>query len=282
MLEVYFESDKEVIRFCERLFQYNKNIELHWKTHEEWGNHLQFTVQHPSNEIVKAIAKSMVDVFVTHRFTKIAKEIIKDYYYYSNADEIERILEITHWIVLGDDDDSAYVRNRKEPRKVLYSLFFSNVKNTSVVHFDSIVNFRLKVFKDQLIDYVGLAIDEFKREEEHQAFVNMLREYIAKKEASFSTIYILQGNPFSFYKPDGKRFSKMELRMLMQEEPLYIVGLDEEELNLAPLVAMAPEKIKIYGDHPSEPKTLTVINVFQEKVDFEPYQNFPFLADKKV
>jgi hypothetical protein len=41
-------------------------------------------------------------------------------------------------------------------------------------------------------------------------------------------------------------------------------------------VAMAPEKIKIYGDHPSEPKTLTVINVFQERVDFEPYNNFPF------
>jgi len=68
----------------------------------------------------------------------------------------------------------------------------------------------------------------------------------------------------------------MELRTVMQNAPLYIVGLDEDEWNLAPLIAMAPKRIKIYGDLPSEPKTLTVINVFQERVDFEPIQKFPF------
>ncbi|WP_375540675.1 sporulation protein YtxC [Virgibacillus saliphilus] len=81
---------------------------------------------------------------------------------------------------------------------------------------------------------------------------------------------------FTFYKHNGKQISTMELRSLMKSEPLYIVGLDEDELNLAPLVAMAPKKIKMYGDDPSEPKTLTVINVFQEKVDFKAYHHFPF------
>ena len=123
---------------------------------------------------------------------------------------------------------------------------------------------------------VGLAIDEYKREEDHQEFVNMLREYIAKKEPIYNVVHIVQGNTFSFFKADGKRFTRMELRMLMQKEPLYIVGLDEDELNLAPLVALAPKKIKIYGDDPSEPKTLTVINVFQERVDFESINKFPF------
>lgn len=276
MLEVYFESDKEVISFCEQLFRYNKKIELHWKTHEDWGNHIQFEEKLPKNEFIEVIAKSMVDVFITHRLGAMIKSIIEDYYYYTNTDELERIMDLTHWIFAGEDDDSLSVRNDKDPKQLMQSLFIANIKNTATVHYDSIVNFRLKVFKDQLIHYVGLAIDEFKREEDHQAFVNMLREYIAKKEPSFNVIHILQGSSFSFFKQNGKRFSKMELRMLIQKEPLYIVGLDESELNLAPLVAMAPKKIKIYGDHPSEPKTLTVINVFQEKADFEPYSNFPF------
>jgi hypothetical protein len=62
----------------------------------------------------------------------------------------------------------------------------------------------------------------------------------------------------------------------MQSEALYIFGLDENELNLAPLIAMVPEKIKIYGNDPSEAKTMTVINIFQEKVIFEHDRHFPF------
>ncbi|OZU89757.1 hypothetical protein CIL03_01045 [Virgibacillus indicus] len=276
MLEVYFESDKEVISFCEQVFRYNKQIELHWKTHEDFGNHLQFEELFQSNELVETIAKSMVDVFMTHRLGGMIRHIIEDFYYYTNRDEMERILDITHWIFTGEDDDSLLVRNNKDPLQLLHSLFVSNIKNTTVIHFDSIVKFRLKVFRDQLIHYVGLAIDEFKREEDHQEFVNLLREYISKKEPSYNIIHILQGRTFSFFKQNGKKFTRLELRMLMQKEPLYIVGLDENEWNLAPLIAMAPSKIKIYGDYPSEPKTLTVINVFQEKVDFEPFNSFPF------
>ncbi|MFC4556646.1 putative sporulation protein YtxC [Virgibacillus kekensis] len=276
LLEVYFESDKEVISFCEHLFQYNKHIELHWKTTEEWGNHLQLDCQVPGNEKMDAIAVSMVDVFITHRLTSMIREIIEEYYYYSDADEIERILDITHWIVTGDDKDSANVRSNDNPKDLLQSLFMGNLKSSQVIHYGSIVKFQLKPFRDRLIYYVGLAIDEFKREEDHQAFVDSLREYIAKRKAAFEMIHILQGSSFSFFKPNGEQFSKRELKMIMQKEPLYIVGLDAEELNLAPLIAMAPDKIKIYGDHPSEPKTLTVINVFQERVEFRPVSSFPF------
>lgn len=276
MLEVYFELDKEAISFCENLFHYNKQIELHWKIHKDWGNQLQLDYNVSNNETMDAVAQSMTDVFTIHRLSAMIKAVIKEYYYYSDKDEIERIMDLTHWIFSGEDEDCQQIRKNKEPGKLLHSLFMASIKNSSTIHYDSIVNFRLKAFKDQVIFYAGLAIDEFKREEDHQAFVNMLREYIVKKESRIKTIHVMQGSTFSFFKPDGKRFSKMELRMLMQKEPLYIVGLDAEEMNLAPLVAMAPEQIRIYGDFPSEPKTLTVINVFQEKVKFLSSDQFPF------
>ncbi|WP_234031408.1 sporulation protein YtxC [Lentibacillus cibarius] len=276
LLEVYFESDKEAIRFCEYLFQINKKIELHWKVNTEWGNHLQLDYQVPGSDLMGTIAEAMVGVFVTHRLTGMLDGIIKDYYYYTNSDEIERIMDLSYRIVTGDDDENQIVRNNKDPCRVLYSLFSANIKNSGAVHFDSIVNFQSKVFKDQLADYVGLAIDEFKREEDHQAFIDMLRSYVMKRKSLFHTIHVVQGEPFVFFKPDGKRLSRIDLRKLMQQEPLYVVGLDEDELNLAPLIAMSPESINIYGDSPSDPKTLTVINVFQERVTFEPVSRFPF------
>lgn len=262
--------------FCENLFRYNKQIELHWKTDEEWGNRIQFTRNILDNEAIEAIAKSMVDVFLIHRLSNFIKKIIEKDFYYTNKDEIERILDLSHWIFKGEDDESRKIRVDQSPSKILMSLFIANLKNKSTVHFDSIVKFRLNVFKAQLQSYVGLAIDEFKQEEDHQAFIDMLRKYIAKQESVYHEVHILQGKTFSFYKDNGKKFSTLELRKLMHNKPLYIVGLDAKEFNLAPLVAMAPKKIKIYGDNPSEPKTLTVINVFQEKVELEPYNHFPF------
>ena len=275
-MEVFFESNKEVISFCEHLFRKHQKIELIWKTDEKWGNHLKFVEKLPNNELVDMIAGTMVDVFMTHRLRTMIKRIITDYYYYSEHEEIERIHDLTHWIITGEDEESKRLRSNKDQHLILKTLFIANLKESFEFHFDSIVNFRLKHFKDQLISFVGLAIDEFKREEDHQAFLDMVREYVIKKKPGLPVIHILQGNSFAFFKENGKRLTTIELRVLMKKEPLYIVGLHDNEFNLAPLIAMAPEKLKIYGDDPSEPKTLTVINVFQEKVDFQPISNFPF------
>ncbi|MGJ9457168.1 putative sporulation protein YtxC [Oceanobacillus sp. CF4.6] len=275
-MEVFFESNKEVISFCEHLFRKHQKIELIWKTDEKWGNHLKFVEKLPKNELVDMIAGTMVDVFMTHRLRTMIKRIITDYYYYSEHEEIERIHDLTHWIITGEDEESKRLRSNKDQHLILKTLFIANLKESFEFHFDSIVNFRLKHFKDQLISFVGLAIDEFKREEDHQAFLDMVRAYVIKKKPGLPVIHILQGNSFAFFKENGKRLTTIELRVLMKKEPLYIVGLHDNEFNLAPLIAMAPEKLKIYGDDPSEPKTLTVINVFQEKVDFQPISNFPF------
>ncbi|WP_085991724.1 sporulation protein YtxC [Oceanobacillus senegalensis] len=277
MLEAYFESDKEVLTFCEHLFLKSNQIELQWKIHKDWGNHIQIKRNIPQKSLLEIISKSLTNVFIAYRLGSLIKYIIKKNYYFTNNEEIERIHDLTIWIVSGNDEGSLQVRKRtdKDPWELLHSLFFDHIKETKTIHYDSIVKFGLKVFKDQMIHYVGLAIDEYKREEDHQEFLSVLRDYITKKESKISMVHILQGDSFTFFKESGKPFSIMELRTMMQQEPLYIFGL-EDEMNLAPLIAMAPEKIKIYGEDPAEPKTLTVINVFQEKVKFESVRTFPF------
>jgi putative sporulation protein YtxC len=277
-LEVYFESDKEVMTFCEHLFRYNKQIELHWKTHKDWGNHIQFKYEPSHHESVNTIAKAMTDVFCAHRLSDMIEGIVRETFYFREHEEIERITELGRWICTGRDRDAERIRKNKEPGDLLHSLFMTNIKSTHAIHYDSIVRFQFSAFKDQLIYYTGLAIEEFKREEDHQDFINMLREYVADKQPDYKEIHIMQGDNFTFFTPDGKPFSRMELRKIMHAEPLYIVGLDIDEFNLSPLIAMAPAKINIYGDDPSEPKTHTVINVFQEKVHFEPINSFPFPA----
>lgn len=218
----------------------------------------------------------MLHVFKTHRLSQMIHTIIKQKYYYSNKDEIERIYELTHMLLNEQDKSWLLLENREEPQQMLFRLFLNNIAQRTTIHFDSIVNFGIQSFKELLTNYVGLAIDEFKREEEHQNYIHMLREFIRKRKTKVTEIHLLQGTPFTFFKANGKPYTPFELRKIMCAEPLYSVGLDENEMNLAPLIALLPKKIYIYGDHPSEARTLTIINVFQERVKFRPYAHFPF------
>lgn len=276
MLELYFISNKEAIRFCEQLFQYNKQIELHWKIHEEWGNHLLVDDDISANRLLDGLIKAMIDVFTRHRLTPMVKEIITTKYYYTTTEEIERILELTDWIFSGEDADSLHIRNSNDPIEMLEAVMYTNVNVQKAIHFDSIIQFRLQPFKELLTLYVGFAIDEFKREEEHQTFINTIREYVRKGGEGYAIIHVLQREPFVFFSNSGKLLSRMELRTIMQKEPLYMVGLHTEERNLSPLVALKPKQIIIYGNDPSEPKTLTIMNVFEERVSLMPTNRFPF------
>lgn len=276
MLNIYFQSDKEVIHFCESLFSYHKQINLKWKTHKDWGNHLQFDRDVVHQETIKAMARAMVDVFINYQLSNEIKKIVMEKYYFKSNDEIDHLLELTY-VILKDEKRQSQIKSRTRPIPLLLSLFVENIIHSDTVHYQSIINFRLNKFKKELIAYIGLAIDEFKLEEDHQEFVEVLRNYIANKKPTYHDIHVLQGKDFSFFRSNGKPFSTLELRNIMLQEPLYVVGLDVNELNLAPLIAIAPRKIHIYGDDPSEPKTLTVINVFQERVVFKAYSQFPFL-----
>ncbi len=267
------------MHFCESVFYYNKKIELQWTTHKEWGNHLKFKNPLHKNEVDNILVKSIVDVFVQHRLDAIITNIIKENYYYENDAENERILEITRWILTGTDAESARIRKGTDLIGMLGDSFTAHIKdapNPTTIHFDSLVKFRLQTFKKGLLDVVGMAIDEYKREEDHQAFIQTLREYVDHKVGLYEEIHVLQSNPFIFFKENGRKFTNIELRRLVGKEPLYMFGLTADEWNLAPIIAMAPNRIFIYGDDPAEPKTLTVINVFQEKAVFLKKESFPF------
>ncbi|MGM8213332.1 sporulation protein YtxC, partial [Virgibacillus sp. W0430] len=228
---------------------------------------------------LQEIADSMVHVFFVFRLSRMIKQVIQKYYFYTNIYEIERICEIAYGALSGEDKEAFKLIDRHkemEPKSSLYSLFMTNIKSSKVIHFDSIIQFQLNSFKERLVYDVGLAIDEFKREEDHQAFIQMLREYVQKKKTIFKEIHVLQGNHFTFYQANGRQLTQNDLHSLMEREPLYIVGLDRNERNLAPLITIAPERIHIYGNNSSEPKTLTIINVFQERVRFHSVRQFPF------
>lgn len=268
MLELYFESDKEVTVFRNQLTPYRKQIRVHQQTNA-WGSRLRLEGDLAEREFIHVISSVMADVFIEEHLSDIIIGKITDNYYFSDPDEINRIYDFSMWILFETDSDNQYLREHMNTTKLLQDIFFRHLKEHKSIHFSAILHFRLASFLEFLHECVGKAIEEFKREEDHQAFIDMLRHYIEKKDPCVDVIHIEQGENFIFYNEKGEMISKDMLRMWMFQAPLYALGLHENEFNLSPLIAMSPAKIKVYGNNPDDPKIMTITNIFQERVEFE-------------
>lgn len=275
-MDIYLRSSKEVICFCEHLFNHYKQIDLEWKKDEIHGNHISLEKVEASEQLLLAISRALVAVYHSFHLSQRLKQIIKKNYYYTDRIEIERIIEQVY--VLLDDPRNELSKKIKES---LQNLFYERAKNEYSLYFNSMIHFQLSALQEYLIDVVGLAIDEFKREESHQEFIHNVRNFMRKKQSNFKEIHIIQGKEFTFYKESGKKLTKTDIRRLLQEEPLYILGLTTSEYNLSPLIAMAPKQIFIYGTDPFEGKTQSIMNIFQDRVTFKNIQEFPFTISRE-
>ncbi|KGP71730.1 sporulation protein YtxC [Pontibacillus yanchengensis] len=281
MKEICFEYKQEALSFCESILDEHGDITIQWRHQNKTG----YTVNIESGKtsaisVNKWLVNGLIHVFTLHREQSWIQDIIRNCYYYNDEDEVAHIFELCQSF-LQDDTEQRMVPlhelSHGQHTKLLYRVFENALNEGDALHFDSVVTFRLQYYKEELIDFVGYAIDEYKREEEYQTYVQQLREYVGTKKAKIDHLVIVQKDAsFLFFNSSGKPISNAIVKNLAQQEPLYLFGLGKEELNLTPIMALAPEQISFYGDDVTDPKTLTVMNVFQERMEMYPLSKFPF------
>ncbi|QXE00670.1 hypothetical protein KS242_11650 [Terribacillus sp. DMT04] len=271
MRKVFIKSKREMDTFCSCLAMLDGTKQVYVAEDEQWG--YEATIQDGYH---RRIATALVETFLHHRETAWIKQIASEVYYYKDEEAIKRIAELTHTILVGDKYEEK--KEPSLPRQQITQIFQEIAAKHIRVFFDAVIQFRSSAYKEALTAVVGDAIDEYKLEEEYQLYVESLRQYISKKPIRDEAVHIIQGTDFSFYKEDGSLFSGKEIKTLATQEPLALAGIGKQEINLTPLIAMSPRKIYLYGEHPTDPKTQTVINIFQERATYLPLHQFPFVS----
>ncbi|ENH97057.1 hypothetical protein J416_07672 [Gracilibacillus halophilus YIM-C55.5] len=280
MLEVHFEYKREAKTFFELAHHESDMMKPQWKrsmTHTVFVERLETVAE---DDFIRSIAKLFSQLYITHRETTTIRSILQKKYYFTNEAEIEKISTIARSLLEKDEYFYEDRIHQHELRDILVEIFLLHVE-PPVIRFDSIIYFRLHHYLEQLTDMVGLAIDEFKREEEYQSFVHTLREFVLRKHPNEEVVHVVQGDIFQIYNDDGVLYHREKLNELLDQFPLFIFGLQENEWNIAPLIALAPNHIYMYGDDPSEPHTHTVMNIFQENLSFYPFAYFPFFQQNQ-
>lgn len=266
MLDVFFEKEEEMKSFGDML----KKKSL--SKNQSSGDLIQL-----EKEETDCVSKALAFVFQRHRLQQLLTDIIQDIYYYTDAEEVARIHDLAIGMFAGESLNlEVPIQEETLSSKALEFIFTDSIQGKEQVHFDSIIRFRMPQIRELAVYITGLAIDEYKREEDHQSFIHSLREHVSIKETSCPLIHVLQGESFRFYSEFGMSYNRTDLVTLLKREALIFTGLPTNEWNLSPLVALNPSVIYLYGNDPSEHKIQTVLNVFEERVQFRQTSEFPF------
>ncbi len=200
MIEIHFQQLEDAASF-HRLIkkklqssQSDKNILL-----DEDQHIVKIVTDALSEQAFCKIKNSFYHYILHYKCNDWFRTLITEKYLYSDEEEIQQILDITHSILEGERKELNIFIKDPEEKNILKQAINQILKRTISFSFDSFIKFRLRSFLDRLEKYVELAIDEYKMELEYQTFIQTLREFISNRSAMVNCLHLLVKEDVVFY-----------------------------------------------------------------------------------
>lgn len=198
---------------------------------------------------------------------KILLEFISSTFCFQDYDEQVQILALAKSIIHGDLPNLPGLKRISSRNRILFQAFYEYFLSERCLPFESFIRFRLKPYRECLLRYTELAIDEYKLEQEYQSFVETLRRLLKKRRPMIEKIKVEFHKSFRLFDQQGHQifedhFKKQLDPFLNANEQLYATPS-----TLMTLIGIAPNKIDLYTDKMDIGMIQTIQNVFQERVN---------------
>lgn len=275
-MTVCFKKLKEAEFFYSKCKEEINDVSFHEGAARFLGNYL-YTVQFGQGVLsFDWLSEKFAEVFIESRLTENVRAVLQNVFYYEKEAELAIISHQVYdtfkkRLFLYDELNVRYNpfdQLKKHFRQILYE--------EDVIHYDTLIQFNQKRMDELLLHFVSLCIDDYKQEQEYQTFLHSVREYLRGRTSEIDEIHLfLSKRPRSFTKA-GIELPKNTLQEFMEEDALVNLGYLADNLVLAPMIAMNPEKIYIYGADISSVQTIALLNIFEERVILKDTHEFPF------
>lgn len=263
-MEFIFKHLHDAIWFHEHL--YNKQLPSTYKeTKFQKQKHFVITVD--LHQVSLADLQDVIITFITHKKRKEwTHEILFKQFYYEDEIERAQISEIVCEMFNGKRPELTALVRKVDEKEIISDVIQSLFDPPKSVSFNSFFKFRFKKYFDYLIEYIEVAIDEYKMEQDYQVYIQMLRDYIYKRERKKKVVHIYMEKCSVFYDKDFQKISSDVLtnlldKRLLTNHPIYI-----DSKTIAPLLSIAPEKVYVYTNKPEQGLIRTMKNIFEERM----------------
>ncbi|MDR4948820.1 putative sporulation protein YtxC [Neobacillus cucumis] len=225
-----------------------------------------------SSEMLNKVKTAFYGFITTIKRDDWFRDIIKNHYLFQDEEEQQQIMEIIYSILEGQREDLAVFIKANDQELSFIEAAVNHIFQENVTFsFDSLLRFRLRPYFQFLEEYVEIAIDEYKMEQEYQMFIQMLRDFLVNREPKMDILHVLFDEEIIFYNEHFSEIKRAELvrmidRKLLVNHPVYV-----DSVSIAPLLSIAPTSIFIYTNDPDAPLLRTIKNIFEERVTVKTY-----------
>lgn len=280
MVEIIFQNKEDVKKLYSRLkdcILFCDDILLFEERHT-----IKINVRLLDKQFRSQITNVFYEFIIQTKRDEWLRRIIIEQFFYHDIDEQQQILEIIYSIMDGENKELKELIENPIEELTIKEAIQDLLQDTNIAFsFDAFVKFRLKGFREQLLKYVEISIDEYKMEQEYQMFIQMLREFLYGQKEKMQQLYLVYRDEPVFYNEDFQEIKKSELSRMIDRKLLFNHPVYVDSVTIAPLLSIAPKKVNLFTENPDEPLIRTIKNIFEERIIVHPIAFFEELRSLK-
>ncbi len=137
---------------------------------------------------------------------------------------------------------------------------------SSAIHLEGLVTFRLPEYMADLEEATGQAVDDYLVEREYREFIRLLRYFVSTQPAKTGEVHLwVEGPRFELFSADGRRLEAAPQGIVELETVEAEVSL--EDLLISTLIEASPTRIVLHAGGRQSSHAETVRRVFGGRVE---------------
>lgn len=220
------------------------------------------------NSMKKHVANMLTEYIILREEKKIVRKIIERYYGYYTEDERKIIYDRTLDLLSGANDVIVDFGMKTRCTKILEKIMqYLDTHHELVL--EGFINFRLKEYREKLVQTVDKAVDDYTMDLEYKEFIRVLRCFVDIQEPQVEEVHVIIVNSgiYKIVDEQGQTINNQNFENFLMSREDHI---NYEDLLITALITIAPYSVMVHV-HESHDATIqnvvdTIKNIFDDRV----------------
>lgn len=220
------------------------------------------------NSMKNHVANMLTEFIVLQEEKKIVHKIIEQHYSYYTEDERRIIYDRTLELLSGNNDVIVDFGMTTRYNKILGEISeYLDTHHELVL--EGFINFRLKEYREKLVEMVDKAADDYMMDMEYKEFINVLRCFVDIQEPQVEEVHVLivKNGVYKIVDVQGKPIHHQNFETFLMERDDHI---NYEDMLITALITIAPYHVMVHMHDRNNATTQNVVetikNIFDDRV----------------
>lgn len=216
------------------------------------------------NLLKNYVAKILAELIILREEKKIVRKIIEHNYYYFSEKEKNVVYDNTLENLNSNNDVSGdFGRIRRHNTILAKIVDYLDTHHELVL--DGFINFRLKEYREHLVEIVDNAVDDLMIELEYKEFIRVLRYFVDIQKPKVEEVHVLlnENGDFKILDIEGRDINNQPVDGFLIDSEI-----NHEDLLITALITISPYNVMVHSSNPAaaQNRIEMIKSIFEDRV----------------